>query len=71
MRPGHRRFFPVAVQKAREEIQELENKRKIEKAEQEEIRKSEKEILVRNGPKGYYVEIPSSKGLLNSPVSSY
>jgi hypothetical protein len=49
MRPGHRRIFPIKIQKAREEIDTLQANQKREKAkqkreeeDQEEIRKKEK-----------------------------
>ena len=42
MRPGHRRIFPIKIQKAREEIDKLQAKQKREEEDQEEIRKKEK-----------------------------
>jgi hypothetical protein len=43
MKPGHKRRFPVAVQKAREDMQEQEEMRKRDKAKREKEAKREEE----------------------------
>ena len=43
MRPGHRRIFPIKIQKAREEMDKLRAKQKREEDDQEENRKREKQ----------------------------
>jgi len=42
MRPGHRRIFPIKIQKAREEIDKIQATQKREEEDQEEMRKREK-----------------------------
>ena len=44
MKMGHMKVFPLAIQKAREDIEEQEKQRKKEKEEQEEQRKREKYV---------------------------